>query len=121
MRTILIVEDEEYIREILAMLFTDAGYRVRVAVHGGDALAQVAEELPDLILSDVMMPVLDGAALCRQLKGQVGTRQIPIILMSAVGSDGARDAGADAFIDKPFDLETLEGLVGRLLRRPGSS
>ena len=115
MRTILIVEDEAPLRELLADLIEDAGYRAQQAIHGREALALVEQERPDLVLSDVMMPVLSGAELCRILKAQPSTASIPVILMSAAGPELADGAGADAFVDKPFHLDELEALVRRWL------
>jgi CheY-like chemotaxis protein len=114
-RTILIVEDEAPLRELLADLVEDAGYRALQAIHGRQALALIEQERPDVVLSDVMMPVLSGAELCRILKAQPSTARIPVILMSAAGPAIADGAGADAFVDKPFDLTEVEGLVRRWL------
>jgi len=114
-RTILIVEDEAPLRELLADLVEDAGYRPLQAIHGREALALIEQERPDVVLSDVMMPVLNGAELCRILKAQPSSASIPVILMSAAGPAIADGAGADAFVDKPFELSELEALVRRWL------
>jgi CheY-like chemotaxis protein len=114
-RTILIVEDEAPLRELVADLVEDAGFRALQAIHGRQALALIEQERPDVVLSDVMMPVLNGAELCRILKAQPSTASIPVILMSAAGPAIADGAGADAFVDKPFDLSALEALVRRWL------
>ena len=119
MATVLIVEDERPIRELLEALLRAAGYRTTVAVHGAEALARVAEEPPDLVLSDVMMPVLGGVELCRRLKAGPTTRGIPVILMSALRSAASVAAGQDAFLAKPFDIAQVETLVGRYAR-PGT-
>ena len=74
---ILIVDDERPLRELLALLFEDAGYRVRAAIHGRDALAQIEEARPDLIVMDLMMPVMGGLELYRQLKRQAETPRDP--------------------------------------------
>ena len=112
---ILIVDDERPLREVLAFLFEDAGYRVRAAIHGRDALAQIEDARPDLIVMDLMMPVMGGLELYRQLKHRAETRAIPIIVMSAglARPDELRDA--DAFIAKPFELSAVESAVGRYL------
>jgi DNA-binding response OmpR family regulator len=112
MAMILIVDDEEPLRDFLTLVFEDAGYEVRTAIHGVQALEIVAQDLPDLVISDVMMPLLNGVELCRQLKQ---ANDIPVILMSAAGHDLAKSAGADAFIAKPFELESMESLVNRVL------
>jgi CheY-like chemotaxis protein len=115
---ILVVDDEQPMRELLAVLLADAGYTVVVAVHGRQALDLVERDRPDLILTDVMMPVVSGAELCRRLKSNAATSRIPIILMSTAGRYVANDVGADASIDKPFDLDAIEALVRRWLERP---
>jgi CheY-like chemotaxis protein len=114
--TILIVDDEEPVRELLAQLLGDAGYRTVLAIHGIHALDLVEQEQPDLVLSDVMMPVLGGAELCRRLKARNGSRPLPVILMSAAGEQAARGAGADAFIHKPFVLDEMEALIADRLK-----
>jgi CheY-like chemotaxis protein len=113
MTLVLIVDDERPIRELLQALLRDAGYETRAAVHGAEALALVAAAPPDLVLTDLMMPVLGGADLCRRLKAADATRAIPVILMSAVRPGAALSAGQDAFLRKPFDLAEVEALVGR--------
>ncbi len=111
MATILIVDDEEPVRELLALVLKDGGHRTLQAIHGAQALAMVEKERPDLVLSDVMMPVLGGAELCRRLKASLLTQAIPVILMSSAGRASADAAGGDAFLDKPFRLDDLEALV----------
>ena len=110
---VLIVDDERPIRDLLEALLRDAGYATTTAVHGADALALVAESLPDLVIADLMMPVLGGAELCRRLKAEPATRAIPVVLMSAVPPNRSRPIGEDAFLPKPFDLADVEALVDR--------
>jgi CheY-like chemotaxis protein len=111
--TILIVDDEEPVRDFLAQLLADVGHRTLQAIHGAEALRLVENERPDLVIADIMMPVLNGAELCRRLKAGATTNAIPVILMSAAGPRAADGTGADAFIAKPFDLEDIEALVDR--------
>jgi len=116
--TILIVEDEKPLREFLAEALQLAGHRVLQAKHGRQALNMLADSRqgrPDLVLSDVMMPVLGGTELCRMLKADLATADIPVVLMSAVGAGTPRFADADAYIGKPFDLDVLDALVSRML------
>jgi CheY-like chemotaxis protein len=108
--TILIVDDEQPVRDFLAHRLADAGHRTLQAVHGAEALEVAEKERPDLVVSDIMMPVLNGAELCRRLKARADT---PVILMSAAGPRAAEGTGADGFIAKPFDLADMEALVGR--------
>ena len=115
MATILIVDDEEPVRELLALLLHDGGYRTLKAIHGAQALELMAKEHPDLVISDIMMPVLNGADLCRRLKAKPDTQSIPVILMSSAGRRPADSTGSDAFLGKPFDLAEIEALVRRWL------
>ena len=115
MATILIVDDEQPLRELLADVLESEGHRVLVAGNGQEALALVVENQPDLVVSDVMMPLLNGVRLCRQLKAEPATAMVPVILMSSVGPTVAAGAGADAFISKPFDLDEVESVVRTLL------
>lgn len=112
---ILIVDDERPLRELLASLFEEAGYRVRTAIHGRDALAQIEEARPDLIVMDLMMPVMGGVELYRKLKGRAETRSIPIIVTSAGLPQPIELGDGDAFVAKPFDLVTVEAAVSRYL------
>lgn len=120
MANILIVDDEEPVRSFLAQLLTEDGYNVRQAIHGRQALELIDKERPDLVLSDVMMPVLNGAELCRRLKAREDTKHIPVILMTSGGRRSSDGAGADAFIGKPFELADMEALVQRWLSPKGS-
>ena len=108
---LLVVEDnDELARFIIESL--PQSYRIRRAVHGQDGLKQALEQLPDLILSDVMMPLMDGFTLCNQLKTDVRTSHIPIILLTAKSSVENRLAGlsmgADDYLTKPFQITELQ-------------
>lgn len=115
MATILIVDDEEPVRDLLAILLEDAGHRTLRAIHGRQALDLIEAEPPDLVISDVMMPVLNGHELEERLQARPGTRHIPVILMSAAWEHGAGAIEADRFLAKPFDFRELERLVQRWL------
>jgi CheY-like chemotaxis protein len=84
------------------------------AIHGREALELARRERPDLVISDVMMPVMDGADLCRRLKAELDP-PVPVILASSADSRATAGSGADAFVGKPFVLDQLEALVHRLL------
>jgi CheY-like chemotaxis protein len=117
---VLIVDDEAPIRSFLAGLLEDLGYSTLQAFNGGHALKLMANERPDVVLTDVMMPVMSGVELCRRLKAGNDTSSIPVILMSSAGNRAADGAGADAFIAKPFDsLDEVGGLVSRLFPLDG--
>jgi two-component system, OmpR family, phosphate regulon response regulator PhoB len=120
MVTILVVDDEEPVRQLLAGIFADRGYRSLQAHNGRHALEVLQTESADLVLTDMMMPQLTGADLCRRLKTGPETRSIPVILMSAAGRGVADGTGADAYLDKPFQLDEVEALVEEWLKRaPG--
>jgi len=115
---ILIVDDEEQIRELLREFLTGAGYEVAVAANGEEALEVAQRERPDLILLDIRMPELDGVETCVRLKSHDKTRSIPIIIATAFGDTLAEalDAGADDFVNKPFQLEEIGLRIKSLLR-----
>ncbi|MDE2180878.1 MAG: response regulator [candidate division NC10 bacterium] len=117
---LLVVDDNARNVELLTALMQAEGYEVVAAADGQEALAQAATSPPDLILLDVMMPKLDGYAVCRRLKEEKSTRLTPIILLTALGAEDARirgiEAGADDFITKPFSRTTLRARVRSLLQ-----
>jgi CheY-like chemotaxis protein len=115
MATILIVDDEQPLRELLADVLESDGHRVMMAGNGREALAIVARDRPDLVVSDVMMPLLNGVRLCQQIKDDPSTASVPVILMSSVGRRVVAGSGADAFLQKPFDLDEVETIVQKLL------
>lgn len=118
-KKILIVEDEESLLKLESILLTTKGYLVQGATTGLAALEAVADEPPDLILLDVMLPELDGFQVCEKLKSQPETRNIPVILLTArkTPEDVARGeaVGADQYITKPFKsamvMEVIEKLI----------
>jgi CheY-like chemotaxis protein len=115
--TILIVDDEKPVRDFLAAALQQEGHDVLEAWHGRHALSVIAgrQPQPDLVLSDVMMPLMSGVELCKTLRADPATAEIRIVLMSAAHVAAGRSAGADAVIGKPFDLDALENLVRKLL------
>ena len=117
MATILIVDDEKPVREFLLMVFQQKGHRVLEASDGRDALNMIAtiSNRPDLVISDVMMPEIGGVELCRILKADPATSDIPVVLMSGAHPRTSAGAGADEIIGKPFDLDALDTLVQRFL------
>ncbi len=117
MATILVVDDEFGIGELLEALLEDDGHRVLTATNGRHGLERVAEARPDLVISDFMMPVMDGAGLLRALRDNPELRQIPFILMCALPELSITDriSGYDAFVRKPFKLAEVSALVSRLI------
>jgi two-component system phosphate regulon response regulator PhoB len=119
-QTILVVEDEDSVAEVLITLLEAEGYKVLAARDGQDALARLKHEEPDLILTDVMLPKMDGIAMCRiiqQSPAYKGYKDIPVVLMSADGPfPGQQSCKIEAFVAKPFDLEVLLTLIERIMR-----
>ncbi|MDQ4078925.1 MAG: response regulator [Chloroflexota bacterium] len=116
-KIILVVEDERNIVELVSEVLADEGYQVMTARDGQEGLDRVAETVPDLILSDVMMPVLDGRAMGRALQSDPVYQDIPLVLMSAVSENAldAEDLSYHAFLSKPFELDTLVETINRLV------
>ena len=117
--TILVVDDNSDLREFIGTLL-QGEYRIIKASDGKEALDKATRELPDLVVSDVMMPVMDGLELCKSLKGQFSTSHIPVILLTAKSLEEQRaegyDSGADAYILKPFSEKVLLSRIGNLLK-----
>ena len=118
--TILVVDDEAAVRRVLVMRLQLSGYRVLCAEDGEEALELFHREEPDLIVLDVMLPKLDGFAVCRRLRAE---SCVPIIFLSAVEAISERvaglDLGADDYLPKPFSPKELEARIATILRRVG--
>jgi CheY-like chemotaxis protein len=117
---ILIVDDEPFNVDYLEQELTDLGYETISARNGQEALEKVATEAPDLILLDVMMPIMDGFTVCRILKDYEVTRLIPIVIMTALDAREDRikgiKAGADDFLTKPVHEEELLARIATALK-----
>ncbi|HZY31884.1 MAG TPA: HD domain-containing phosphohydrolase [Candidatus Methylomirabilis sp.] len=117
---ILIVDDIPQNVDLVSSLMRAEGYEVASAADGLEALARVASAPPDLILLDIMMPTVDGYAVCRQLKAHPETRLVPIVLITALGDEADKllgiEAGADDFLTKPFSQAELKARVRSLLK-----
>ena len=118
---ILLVEDEPAQREVLAYNLDAEGYGVSTAEDGEDAMLQVSEQPPDLIVLDWMLPKLSGIEVCRRLKLRPETRAIPIIMLSARAEEVDRirglETGADDYVTKPFSVMELMARIRANLRR----
>jgi len=118
--TLLVVDDEAAVRRVLVMRLQLAGYRVVCAEDGEQALEVFHQEQPDLVVLDVMLPKLDGFAVCRRLRAE---SCVPIIFLSALDAIAERvaglDLGADDYLPKPFSPKELEVRIATILRRVG--
>ncbi len=118
---LLIVEDEAALVELLRYNFEQEGFRVSAAADGEEALVMVAEDPPDIIVLDWMLPHLSGLEVCRQLRRRTETRAIPIIMLTARGEEGDRvrglESGADDYLSKPFSPRELVARVRAVMRR----
>ena len=119
--TVLIVEDEQDIRELLAYNLEKEGYATLQAADGKEGLDMARARKPDLILLDLMLPKLDGLAVCRELERDAATVRIPIIMLTARGEDVDRilgfELGADDYVVKPFNIRELLLRIRAILRR----
>ena len=113
---ILVVDRDPHIRELESHFLNRAGYAVEFEKNGEGVLEQVRRLLPDIIITEILVPTLDGLALCRQLKADPRTRHIAVVIFSILAAAGrAREAGADAFLQKPLAEHTLVDTVRQLL------
>ncbi|MFD2641568.1 response regulator [Pseudomonas japonica] len=121
MSTVLVVDDEYVISDILELALEDAGYQVEKASNGLRALEVLDKTRVELLITDYMMPVMNGEELARKLRDDPQFRALPIILMSgAQASIGRENPGLfDGVLDKPFDTEMLIAMVQRLVPPPG--
>jgi YesN/AraC family two-component response regulator len=117
-KTLLIVEDNTELRSYLKNELS-LEYNILEAANGKQGLEMATKRIPDLIITDVLMPQMDGFAFCRALKGNIRTSHIPIITLSAksMGDDKIHgvNAGADVYLTKPFDMKLLNSYLNRLM------
>lgn len=119
--SILIADDEPNIVLSIEFLLQDAGYRVRIARDGQEAIDAVAAEPPDLVLLDVMLPRLSGFDVCQRIRAHPAWRDIRIVMLSAKGREvevhKGLAVGADAYVTKPFAIQELLAVVAHQLQR----
>lgn len=118
MASIVIIEDEQRIRELVSRVLADRGYEVRASATAMDGLQSVVNTSPDVVILDMGLPDLDGSELLKMIRA---VSDVPIIVATARGEDGeiigTLDAGADDYLVKPFSVEQLEARVRAVLRR----
>lgn len=122
---VLIVDDNPLNLELAKEVLAAAGYVVRQAASGAEALAAVRQELPQIILMDIGMPQMDGYAVLKALRAGLATASIPVVAVTSYAMAGderrAREAGFDGYIPKPIDVRNLPRMVAELLDRSGSA
>jgi len=119
MATVLVVDDEFGIVDVLETILTDEGYRVLTACNGKQGLVRLAEQKPDVVLLDCMMPILGGDEMLHAMAAVPGYQRIPVIMMSSLGEDviAERCKGYAAFLHKPFRVAAVLSTVARVLDR----
>ncbi|MDG2365869.1 MAG: phosphate regulon transcriptional regulator PhoB [Methylococcaceae bacterium] len=122
---ILVVEDEESIRQMLLIVLENAGFDVQCTQDVREARESIAESMPDLILLDWMLPDISGVDWCRQLKRDLSLKELPVILLTARGSEEDKvrglEVGADDYMTKPFSPREMVARIKAVLRRTGKS
>ncbi|WP_028575497.1 response regulator transcription factor [Desulfonatronovibrio hydrogenovorans] len=120
---VLVIEDEEDIQNLLLMNLESAGYRVLVTDNGYDGLRIAQEEMPEVILLDLMLPHMDGLEVCRRLKSSAKLKHIKVIMVTAKGEEVDRivgfELGADDYVVKPFSVRELMLRIKAIIRREG--
>lgn len=123
--SVLIVDDEPNILLSLQFLLTKAGYDVRTAKDGEQALAEIARSKPDVVLLDVMMPKLDGFTVCQRIRAEAAWQDVRVIMLTARGRDVEREKGlslgADDYITKPFSTKDAVDRVAAVIAKQGPS
>jgi two-component system phosphate regulon response regulator PhoB len=118
---VLVVEDEDALATLLQYNLEKEGYQVGLAADGEEALTQVDERLPDLVVLDWMLPKVSGIEVCRRLRAGAKTRNLPIVMLTARGEESDRvrglDTGADDYLVKPFAMSELTARLRAVLRR----
>jgi len=117
MPIVLVVDDELAITDLLETILTDGGYRVLTACNGKQALAKMTDAMPDLILLDFMMPILDGAGMLRAMAATPAYQHIPVIMISSLNEEviAQKCGGYAAFLRKPFRVAAVLKTVARVL------
>ena len=120
MSKILVVEDSLSQRQAISEILRQVGYNVSIATDGVEALENIQTSSPDLVVLDIVMPRMNGYEVCRRLKNDPKTQNLPVVMCSSKGEEFDRywgmKQGADAYIVKPFEESELTGTIKQLLR-----
>jgi len=120
-KTILVVEDEKDIQQLVKLYLEKEGFRVVTAMTGLDGIKQVAQEKPDLVVLDLMLPEMNGLDVCKRIRANTETAMLPIIMLTAKAEESdtviGLELGADDYVTKPFSPKALTARVKALLRR----
>ena len=121
---ILVVDDSADNVAMISLALQTQGYRVVTANNGEDAITVAIHTLPNLILMDINLPTLDGLGATRRIRDSEGLRDVPVVAITAFGTEGfqraAYDAGVSGYLTKPIDLDRMHQLIARLLSPTGS-
>lgn len=122
MTKILVIDDDPDILEAVQLILTTYDYDTAVTAKGDEVYRKVKEYQPDIIILDILLSGYDGRTICRNLKNEVYSRNIPVIMISAHPSAGksVKECGADSFLPKPFSVETLLKEVSGFTGQPGN-
>jgi two-component system, OmpR family, phosphate regulon response regulator PhoB len=119
--SLIVVEDELDLLEVLRFSLSREGFSVRTATNGEDAIRLVREKRPDLMVLDLMLPTIDGLSVCRALRSNDQTRELPVVMLTAKGEESdivkGLEAGADDYVTKPFSPKVLLARINAVLRR----
>jgi CheY-like chemotaxis protein len=119
MQTVLIVDDEFGVAEVLQSILEDEGYRVVTAINGKQGLTRLAEVHPDLVMLDFMMPIMDGSKMLASMRADPAFAQVPVVMMSSLDEASVRESSTQytVFMRKPFRAAHVVQLVAKLLAR----
>ncbi len=123
-RKVLLVDDEPDILEFMSYNFRKRGFTVSTALNGREGIACAQAETPDIIVSDILMPVMDGIQMCKAMREDASLKNTPFLFLTAVTDDYkvlyAMTSGADQFVSKPIRFEALLSMVNELLEEPAA-
>lgn len=116
---ILVVEDDPDLRRILKLQLTSRGFEITEAENGAEGFRAIQQDLPDCVILDLMMPVMDGFGFLKRVRSIIGTKDVPVLILTASEDERSKVRGfqyqADAYMSKPYDLENLTEVVEKLM------